>query len=141
MLNKVLLIGRLVADPELKYTPSNVAVVAFKIAVDRSYQKQGEEKKTDFISCVAWRNTAEFVAKYFSKGQLINVVGELQTRDWVAMDGSKRWATEVIVDEVNFCGDKPQQSDPLNNVVNAIGGTQYPPQGMTPVELDEDLPF
>ena len=75
MLNKVLLIGRLVADPELKYTPSNVAVVAFKIAVDRSYQKQGEEKKTDFISCVAWRNTAEFVAKYFSKGQLINVVG------------------------------------------------------------------
>ena len=138
MLNKVLLIGRLVADPELKYTPSNVAVVAFKIAVDRKFAKPGDERKTDFISCVAWRNTAEFVAKHFTKGQMINVVGALQVRDWVATDGSKRYATEVIVDEVNFCGEK---KDPLNNVVNAIGGTQYPPQGLTPVEQDEDLPF
>ena len=138
MLNKVLLIGRLVADPELKYTPSNVAVVAFKIAVDRKFAKPGDERKTDFINCVAWRNTAEFVAKHFTKGQMINVVGALQVRDWVATDGSKRYATEVIVDEVNFCGEK---KDPLNNVVNAIGGTQYPPQGLTPVEQDEDLPF
>ena len=135
MLNKVLLIGRMTRDPELKFTPSNVAVVAFKIAVDRRFAKPGDERKTDFISCVAWRNTAEFVAKHFTKGQMINVVGALQVREWVATDGSKRYATEVIVDEVNFCGEK---KDPLNNVVNAIGGTQY--QGFAPVH-DDDVPF
>ena len=140
MLNKVVLIGRLTADPELRYTPSNTAVVAFTVAVDRSYQKQGEERKADFINCVAWRNTAEFVSKHFAKGQLINVCGSLQTRSWDATDGSKRYATEVIVDEVNFCGDKPK-ADPLDDVVNALGGTQYPPQGFAPVNPDEDLPF
>lgn len=134
MLNKVLLIGRLVADPELKYTPSNVAVVAFKIAVDRKYAKPGEERQTDFISCVAWRSTAEFVAKHFTKGQMINVVGALQTREWVATDGSRKWATEVIVDEVNFCGEK---KDPLNDVVNAVNN-----MGFAHLEpIDDDVPF
>lgn len=139
MLNKVLLIGRMTKDPELKFTPSNVAVVAFTIAVDRKYQKQGEERKTDFINCVAWRSAAEFIAKYFTKGQMINVCGSLQTREWNDAQGQKRYATEVIVDEVNFCGDK--KSDPLNEVVNAIGGTQYPPQGFAPVDVDDDVPF
>lgn len=137
MLNKVLLIGRMTKDPDLKFTPSNVAVVAFTLAVDRKYAKPGEERKADFINCVAWRGTAEFIAKHFTKGQMINVVGELQVRSWDDTQGVKRYATEVIVDEVNFCGEK---KDPLNAVVNEIGGTQY--QGLAPVEeLDEDLPF
>lgn len=141
MLNKVLLIGRMTKDPELKFTPSNVAVVAFTIAVDRKYQKQGEERQADFINCVAWRSTAEFIAKYFTKGQMINVCGSLQTRSWDDAQGVTRYATEVIADEVNFCGDKPRnQNDPLNDVVNEIGGTQYP-QGFTPVDTDDDLPF
>jgi single-strand DNA-binding protein len=139
MLNKVLLIGRMTKDPELKYTPSNVAVVSFTIAVDRKYQVQGEERKADFIPCVAWRSTAEFIAKYFTKGQMINVCGALQVRSWEDTQGNRKWATEVYVDEVNFCGDK--QKDPLDDVVNAIGGTQYPPQGFAPVDADEDLPF
>ena len=143
MLNKVILMGRLTADPELKYTPSNVAVCSFTIAVDRSYVKPGEQRKTDFINIVAWRNTAEFVSRYFVKGQLINVCGLLQTRSWDDAQGNKRFATEVIAEEVNFCGDnRNNQKDPLNEVVNAMGGTQYPPQGFAPAELtDDDLPF
>lgn len=133
MLNKVLLIGRMTKDPDLKSTPSNVAVVAFTIAVDRKYAKPGEERQADFISCVAWRSTAEFVAKHFTKGQMINVVGALQVREWVATDGSKRWATEVIVDEVNFCGEK---KDPLNDVVNAVNN-----MGFSPVANDDGVPF
>ena len=143
MLNKVILMGRLTADPELKYTPSNVAVCSFTIAVDRSYAKPGEQRKADFIPIVTWRNTAKFVSKHFMKGQLINVCGSLQTRSWDDSQGNKRFATEVIVEEVNFCGDnRNNQKDPLNEVVNAMGGTQYPPQGFTPVEpTDDDLPF
>lgn len=143
MLNKVILMGRLTADPELKYTPSNVAVCSFTIAVDRSYVKPGEQRKTDFINIVAWRNTAEFVSRYFVKGQLINVCGLLQTRSWDDAQGNKRFATEVIAEEVNFCGDnRNNQKDPLNEVVNAMGGTQYPPQGFAPAEpTDDDLPF
>ena len=139
MLNKVLLIGRMTKDPELKYTPSNVAVVSFTIAVDRKYQVQGEERKADFITCVAWRSTAEFIAKYFTKGQMINVCGALQVRSWEDTQGNRKWATEVYVDEVNFCGDK--QKDPIDDVVNTLGGTEYPPQGFAPVNPDEDLPF
>lgn len=141
MLNKVILMGRLTADPELKYTPSNVAVCSFTIAVDRSYTKPGEQKQADFINIVTWRNTAEFVSRCFVKGQMINICGSLQTRTWDDAKGVKRYTTEVIVDEVNFCGDKPQQKDPLNDVVNAMGGTQYPPQGFTPVDDDSNLPF
>ena len=143
MLNKVILMGRLTADPELKYTPSNVAVCSFTIAVDRRYTKPGEQRQTDFINIVTWRNTAEFVSKYFVKGQMINVCGSLQTRTWDDAQCNKRYTTEVVADEVNFCGDnRNNQHDPMNDVVNAIGGTQYPPQGFTPAEdIDSDLPF
>lgn len=141
MLNKVILMGRLTREPELKYTPSNVAVCSFSIAVDRRYAKPGEQRETDFINIVAWRNTAEFISKHFMKGQLINICGSLQTRSWDDAQGVTRYATEVIADEVNFCGDKPRnQNDPLNAVVNEIGGTQYT-QGFTPVANDDDLPF
>ena len=102
MLNKVILMGRLTRDPELKYTPSNVAVCSFSIAVDRRYARPGEQRQADFINIVAWRNTAEFVSKYFVKGQLINVCGSLQTRTWDDAQGVKRYATEVVADEVEF---------------------------------------
>ena len=137
MLNKVILMGRLAADPEIRMTPNNVEVMSFTIAVNRRFDRD----KTDFINCVAWRDTAKHIHSYFSKGQLINICGSLQVRTWDDAQGNKRYTTEVIADEVNFCGDKPQQKDPLNDVVNAIGGTQFPPQGFTPVEDDSDLPF
>src|SRR5690554_3577616 len=104
MLNKVILMGRICKDLELKYTPSNVAVTSFSIAVNRKYQKE----QTDFINIVAWRNTAEFICKYFSKGQMINIVGSLQVRAYDGKDGKKVYVTEVVADEVNFCGDKAQ---------------------------------
>ena len=125
MLNKVILMGRLTQSPELKYTPSNMAVCSFKIAVDRRF-KQDE---ADFISCVAWRQAAEFICKYFTKGKLINVVGRIETRSW-EKDGQKRYATEVLVEEVNFCGDKQKQE-----------GVPVDDTGFIPVEDDPDLPF
>lgn len=135
MLNKVILMGRLTRNPELKYTPSNVAVCSFSIAIDRRYAKPGEQRETDFINIVAWRNTAEFISKYFTKGQMINVCGSLQTREWNDAQGQKRYATEVIVDEVNFCGDGAKK-DPLDDVVSAVAN-----MGFTPVANDDDLPF
>ena len=110
MLNIVTLMGRLTKDPELKHTPSNIAVCSFTIAIDRRFQRQGEERQTDFINIVTWRNTAEFVAKYFAKGKMINVVGSLQTRKWTDEQGNKRVAVEVVSNEVNFCGDNRNQN-------------------------------
>ena len=129
MLNKVILIGRLTKDPELKYSTSNVAVTSFAIAVDRRFVKSGEQRQADFINIVAWRQTAEFICKYFAKGQMINICGSLQVRQW-EKDGVKHYATEVIADEVNFCGDKGQ----------ATQQTQ-PSDGFAEVEEDDDLPF
>ena len=111
MLNKTMLMGRLTHEPELKYTPSGVAVVRFSLAIQRSYVKQGEERQTDFINCVAFRSQAEFISKYFSKGSLIVVVGELQSRSWEDDNGNKRSATEVIVNEVHFAESKKKEAD------------------------------
>ena len=135
MLNKVILMGRLTADTELRMTPSGVEVVTFAIAVDRKFAKPGEQKKADFINCVAWRETAKFIHMHFGKGKMINVCGTLQTRTWDDAQGQKRYATEVIVDEVNFCGDGAKK-DPLNDVVEAVNN-----MGFAPVDSDEDLPF
>ena len=99
MLNRVTLMGRLVADPELRSTASNLSVCSFRIAVDRDYKK-GDQKETDFIDIVAWRSTAEFVANYFNKGRMIAVDGRLQIRPWEGKDGNKRFATEVVADNV-----------------------------------------
>jgi single-strand DNA-binding protein len=98
-MNVVCLSGRLVADPELRYTTSGIAVCSFRIAVDRIVKK-GEEKQADFISIVAWRHSAEFVANYMTKGRLVEVNGRLQIRQYVAQDGSKRTAAEVVANEV-----------------------------------------
>ncbi|MBP5245844.1 MAG: single-stranded DNA-binding protein [Clostridiales bacterium] len=101
-LNKVILMGNLTADPELKTTPSGISVTSFSIAVGRRFAKETDEVKADFINIVCWRGTAEFVTKYFSKGRSIVVVGELQTRSYTAQDGSKRYITEVVANEVTF---------------------------------------
>ncbi len=112
-LNKVILAGRLTAAPELKQTPNGIFTTTFTIAVDRPYSKDGE-KKTDFIQVVAWRGTAEFVAKYFSKGSPICICGSIQTRSWQDKNGVKHYATEVIADEARFVeGSKKEPESPV----------------------------
>lgn len=112
MLNKVVLMGRLTAEPELRHTPNNVSVTSFTIAVNRSFSKTGEQ--TDFIDIVAWQATAEFVTKWFKKGAMIAVCGRIQTRMWEDKQGQKRKSVEVIAEEVSFTGEK-KDSQPQNN--------------------------
>jgi single-strand DNA-binding protein len=106
MLNKVVLMGRLVAAPELKTTPSGTSVTSFRLAVDRNH---GKEKQTDFFDCTAWRYTAEFVCKNFTKGDLIAVDGALQTREFMNKEGQKRTVTEVMVENVFFTGERRER--------------------------------
>ena len=131
--NKVILMGRLVAAPELKHTCSGLAVTSFTLAVDRKYIKDAE-KKTDFITIVAWRQTAEFICKYFSKGSAIIVCGEIQTRSWTDDAGKKRYATEVMASEVSFAESKKSSEA-------AAAPEAYEPDGFVAVDADEDLPF
>ena len=106
MLNKVILMGRLTADPELRHTQSNIPVTSFTLAVERTF---GQDKQTDFLDIVAWRNTAEFVSKWFRKGMLVAVSGRIQTRSWEDAQGNKRKAVEVVADEVFFAQTKRQE--------------------------------
>lgn len=106
MLNSVVIMGRLVADPELRTTANATPVTSFTVAVDKRFNKLGEERQADFIDVVAWRQTAEFVSKYFRKGSMIAVQGSIQTRMYEDKNGNKRKAVEVLADEVSFCGDK-----------------------------------
>lgn len=105
-MNKVIMMGRMVADAELKTTPSGVAACNFRIAVDRNYQKKGEDRKSDFFNCAAWRGTAEFISKWFPKGRLILVEGELQTRQYTDKNGNPATWYEIQVDNAYFTGDK-----------------------------------
>ena len=145
--NKVILMGRLTADPEQKQTQNGTAVTSFSLAVDRKYNK-GEDKQTDFISVVAWKQTAEFICKYFKKGSAILLCGELQTRSWTDNQGNKRYATEVIANEVSFC--EAKNTSEGNSAPKAQSGSQgsygYMPQAYTQpnfeeVGQDDDLPF
>ena len=102
MLNSVVLMGRLTAEPELRHTPNGIAVTSFTLAVNRSYAKAGSERATDFIDIVAWRNTAEFVSRYFTKGQLVAVEGSIQTRTYQDKDGNNRKAFEIVANNVHF---------------------------------------
>ena len=111
MLNRIVLMGRLTRDPELRRTQSGTAVVSFSIACDRDYAAQGAERETDFIDIVAWRGTAEFVEKYFSKGRLIVVGGRLQIRNWQDKEGNKRRSAEVVADNVYFGDSKRDSAD------------------------------
>lgn len=106
MLNVAVVMGRLVADPELRHTPNDVAVTSFTLAIDRSYVKSGTERQADFIDIVAWRNTADFVCKYFRKGQMMAVHGSIQTRTYTDNNGNKRKAFEIVADDVNFADSK-----------------------------------
>lgn len=110
MLNCAVLMGRLVADPELRTTTNNVSVTSFRIAVDRSFVKPGEERQTDFIDIVAWRQTADFVCRYFRKGSMIAVQGSIQTRNYEDKNGNKRTAVEIVADNVSFCGSKGENN-------------------------------
>lgn len=110
MINRVVLMGRLVSDPELKTTQSGINVTTFRIAVDRSYVKAGEERQADFFDIVAWRYTADFVCRHFRKGSLIAIDGQLQSRTYQAKDGSNRYVVEVIADSASFTGERRDNS-------------------------------
>ena len=121
MLNHITIMGRLTRDPELRRTGSGIAVASFTVAVDRDFGgRDGGEKETDFIDCVAWRQTGEFVSKYFTKGRMIVVSGRLQIRSWTDKDGNKRRTAEVVADNCYF-GDSKRESDGGN----AYGGNTY----------------
>lgn len=121
--NKVILIGNLCADPELKNTPNGVAVTSFSLAVGRRKAAKDQEPQTDFITVVAWRNTAEFICKYFQKGKSILIVGSLQTRTWEDQNGNKRYATEVVADEAQFVEKKGDGASPVNGSNSPSNGT------------------
>ena len=112
MLNRICIMGRLTAAPELRYTQSNTPVASFTLAVDRDYQQGGSERQTDFIPCVAWRGTAEFVSKYFTRGSMAAVSGRLQLRDWTDKDGNKRRTAEVVADSIYFGESKKRDASP-----------------------------
>ena len=151
MLNKIILMGRLTRDPELRRTGSGTAVTSFSLAVDRDFKSQSGEKETDFIDVVAWRNTAEFVSKYFTKGRMAIVEGRLQIRDWTDKDGGKRRSAEVIADNVYFGDSRRDSADnggyaPVPSYGAPAGrGYSAPAGGHSDFaeigEEDGDLPF
>lgn len=157
MLNRVILMGRLVADPELKTTATGLSVTSFRIAVERSYVKSGEERKADFFDIVCWRNSAEFVCRYFRKGSMIAIDGQLQSRTYQAKDGTNRYVTEVVVNSVSFTGEKQNQNNnsyqqpPVQASQNQSQGSaktqpaqQMPMSSYTnpdDMPIDDDLPF
>ena len=112
MLNCAVIMGRLTADPELRTTNNGVSVCTISVAVDRNYQREGQERQTDFLTVVAWRQTAEFIAKHFRKGKMIAVQGSIQTRKYEDRNGNKRTAVEIVADNVSFCGSKEQGETP-----------------------------
>ena len=123
MLNKIVIMGRLTRDPELRRTGSGTAVTSFSLACDRDFKSQSGDKETDFIEVVAWKNTAEFVSKYFSKGRMAVVEGRLQIRDWTDKDGGKRRSAEVVADNVYFADSKRSESnDNQKENFNALSG-------------------
>lgn len=139
MLNCVTLMGRLVADPDMRVTTSNKSVVNFRIAVDRSFVKQGEQRQADFITIVAWEKTADFIYKHFHKGDMIALQGSIQTRNYEDSNGNKRTATEVLAREVSFCGGKNETS---SAPTQATVPTYTPaPDDFEEIPDDADLPF
>lgn len=151
-MNKILLLGRLTKDPELKYTQSGTAVASFTLAVNRKYANQSGEREADFINCVAWQKAAEFVANYFRKGQQMALEGRLQVRTYDGNDGQRHWVTEVVAEQIEFCGSKQQNGSNSSNDTspgagnnNAGPGGNYHDQqlglGEEIIFDDQDLPF
>ena len=154
MLNVVAIMGRLVADPELRTTQSGTDVCSFRIACDRNFVRQGEQRQADFIDIVAWRNQASFVSKYFQKGSLIAIEGSLQTRQYQDKNGNNRTAVEVVANNINFAGSKNSNSGGNSDYQNASSGTSYEAADSAPAADDttatddfaviddtDDLPF
>ena len=139
MLNKIILMGRLTRDPELRHTQSGVAVASFTLAVDRDFKdKETGEKATDFIDCVAWRGTGELVAKYFTKGRMAVVVGQLQIRDWTDKEGNKRRAAEVVADNVYFGDSKKEAGGNAPAYSAPAGNNQFADMND---DYEDDLPY
>lgn len=152
-MNKVILMGRLTRDPELSQTAGGTAVLRFSIAVNRRFAKEGQQT-ADFINCTAWRQQAEFISRYFRKGSMIAVVGNIQTRSWDGQDGKKQFATDVIVDEVYFTGSRSEsggsaaapayegRSASDSHVQQAPQEDEFAAMGFSPADISEDdLPF
>ncbi len=147
MLNCAVIMGRLTADPELRQTPNGVSVTRFSVAVDRGYVKQGEERKADFINVVCWRQTAEFVTKYFAKGSMIAVQGAIQTGSY-EKDGIKRNTFEIVADNVSFCGSKSESGSNNGFARPAEAATTAAPSfsngtadDFSAIADDDELPF
>lgn len=132
MLNHSVIMGRLTRDPELRRTDSGIAVTSFSVAVDRDRAPEGQEKETDFIDCVAWRGTAEFVSKYFSKGSMIVVSGRLQIRSWTDKEGQKRRSAEIVADNVYFGEGKKDKEQPQYGGYQSAQAPQYGGYNQTP---------
>lgn len=149
MLNCAVIMGRLTADPELKTTQSGISVTSFSVAVDRNYTPKGQEKQTDFINVVAWRQTAEFVTRYFHKGSMIAIEGSIQTRKYQDKNGNNRTAVEVVANNVSFCGSKAESGTSSDGAAGyqpaAQQAASYQTAGADDFEElpddEDDLPF
>ena len=148
MINMVALMGRLTFEPELRTTPSGVSVLRFQVACDRNYQKDSKDRQADFIDCVAWRQTAEFISRYFHKGSMIAVEGTIQTSNYTDKDGNKRKQIEVLANNVSFCGGKAENGSQgtqwAQNEQYTQGGMDINPDTSDFEEIvddDDDLPF
>lgn len=144
MYNRTILMGRICNDFELKTTQSGVSVLSFRLAVDRSYQAKGEERKSDFFNIVAWRSTAEFISRYFSKGRMILVEGELQTRQYADKNGVNQNIVELIVNSASFTGEKKEQSESTQSTMpttSSYSGGQATQDSFMETEPDDDYPF
>ena len=143
----VALMGRLTYEPELKTTPSGVSVIRFQIACDRNYQRAGTERQADFIDCVAWRQTAEFISRFFHKGSMIAVEGSIQTQNYTDKSGNQRKSVEVVANNVSFCGSKAESGTQAQS--EAPSFTQPAPSYASAdtsdfeeiIDDDDDLPF
>ena len=144
MLNCVTLMGRLVADPEVRTTTTGKSVCTFRIGVDRSFAKPGEQRQADFITIVAWESTANFVSRYFVKGSMIAIQGSIQTRSYEDNNGNKRTAFEVLAREVSFCGSKAETGSVAPAAAAPAQAPAYQtavPSDFEEIDDDEDLPF
>lgn len=131
MINSAVIMGRLTADPELRQTQSGISVARFSVAVERPYSKDGE-RQTDFLDVVAWRNTADFVCRYFVKGQMIAISGSIQARTYTDRDGNRRKSVEIVADGVSFCGDKPERKAQTYDAETVSAEPAKPPEKPEP---------
>ena len=150
-MNKVLLVGRITRDPDLRYTPSNIPTVSFTVAVDRGFKDQNGQRQADFINCVAWRSQAEFIGRYIKKGNMLSVEGRIQSRSYQNQQGVMQYVTEVICDAVENLTPRPANNDSYNQVnnYNDRGNYNQPSYQQPSYEVninpgivdDSDLPF